>query len=208
MTLDGSPAPAVVAVPVSTPVPPFVRALGSPGVFPITGAICALIGLGFAVRLKSPNGLLIGAYTLAVFYSLRIAALALARRFVPACSSVPLDVPITARVALRGRPAWVVPLAALGLLTAIREGAFGAGVAFDVSLQHFNASHRWTSNSSYNWQATGAGRTFLRALPVHCIKPGPTSAAADIVDGFNGFVACDTGPAGAGSVTVTFTLQT
>ncbi len=203
-----TPPPAVVAVPVKDELPPFVRHLHSPRMFTAAGVAAAVIGLGFALRLKSATGLLIGAYALAWFYSLRLATLAIARRFVPGASGISLDLPITARHALRGKAAWVAPLALLGLLTVTREGAFAPDVLFDVSLQRFNTDHHWTSNNTYNWQTAGIGRTFLRGLPVRCDMPSAAGPAADIVTGFNGYVTCDRTARGESGVTVTFALQT
>lgn len=201
-----------VAIPAAADLPAVVRALHSPRVFPIASGVCVAIGLGFTIQLKTPTGLLIGAYALSVFYVLRLGVLAAARRFLAGCSNLSLDAPIAGRFVLRTRAAWVVPLAVFALLTAIRENAIGSGPVFDVSFRHIDTNHRWNTTSSYNWQTSDAPRTMLGALTVRCIKQTAAgSHADDIVDGFNGFIACDT-PAtradAARGVTVTFELQT
>lgn len=174
--------------------------------------VAVAIGVGFAIRLRSPVGILIGAYALSVLLALRVLLFGAARRsrFVRdrfEMTELPsLDLPLTPSYVLRGRAAWVVPLVIFAGLTGMREGAFGESAMFDVSLNHVDLSNNWTSNTSQNstWSHTGPGepvRVALHTLPVHCLR---ATSHQDIARGFNAFVRC---PEGTGSgVNVTFAL--
>jgi len=197
---------------VPTPEP----ATRTPRYFQAALVVAVAIGLGFAVRLSSAIGLLIGAYVLSVALAGRVLLLAAARRFAVVrdrfeMTEVPsLDLPLTKTRTLRGRAAWLVPLGAFAVLTGMREGAFGEAPMFDVTLHHVDTSNNWTSNTSQNsnWSHDGPGapiRVPLRDVPVHCIRPAARGSGENIARGFNQYVRC---PEGAGvGVNVTFTLS-
>jgi len=138
-------------------------------------AIGVVVSVGFAVRLESAAGLLIGLYVGSVLLVARVVAMQALK--------APHVLGFGARE-VRGRAAIALPIVSFLVLSAIREGG-----TFDLAWNKVRAER--SSNTTSNSSSSGAA-PLLRGRPASCTMPTDGSS---ITRGLNSFVQC--APAGA-----------
>jgi len=156
------------------------------------------------LTLRLRTGLQVGLYLLASLLVARLVVLG-AIGLLPPRAKPSWDLHLSPRRSIGGHAAWIVPVAAFGLLTAMREGEIEPA-SFDFWLSRETMTHNWTSNRTYSFTTASIERRPLAQLPVRCARNYNVSRDS-IVRGFDRAIRCPATTPGDDHVTVSFSLN-
>jgi hypothetical protein len=161
----------------------------------ITAGVSAAIAVFVAYKmpvlarsgLRIRVGVQVGLYLLASLLVTRIVVL-LAISRLPPRNGVDLALPLGRFGALRGRAAWVVPLAMFVVMTLMREGTIEP-LAFDFTLSTDDVQSHWDSHDHYDFSTLDADRRMLSQLALSC-SPNDGARRSEIERGFDDYLQC------------------